>query len=70
MDVRTGNERRTGQGEVLCTWGVWGVLLAVMGATYARLDPAETDLDIAKHVAPRQQAGLLEHQPGDRRRLA
>lgn len=54
MDVRTGNDRRTGQGEVLCTWGVWGVLLAVMGVTYARLDPAET-----YHVSRSGLAGAL-----------
>ena len=33
--------RRTPQGEALATWALWGLLLAAIVVTYARLEPAE-----------------------------
>lgn len=42
MREHTSDVRPTRQGEALLTWAVWGVLLVVMGVTYARLDPVDT----------------------------
>lgn len=42
MREHTSDVRPTRQGEALLTWAVWGVLVAVMGVTYARLDPVDT----------------------------